>query len=76
MRHKGLRVYSADFKDMFTNLSHSVMFNRTKGLLIICFKDDNKSYIAISGYKVFYTDNTDIAKKFRFIISQTYNNML
>ena len=61
-----LRIYTADFTDMFTNLEHDLIVKKMQQLLNVCFKNANRSFIATNGYHVFYTDGKEFKNNYRY----------
>lgn len=54
----GLRLFSADFTNIFTNLAHNVILSNILGKLILYFKNASKKCLAFYEYnKTYYTDN-------------------
>ena len=63
IKMNNLKLFSADFTNMFTNLPHKIIIKNINKLLNICFKNADKKYIACSGHKnIYYTNDTKYPK--------------
>lgn len=63
IRNRNIKLYSADFTDMFTNIPHNIIISKMKDLITLCFKNSGKRFVATNGIKTFYTEN--IIDKYR-----------
>ena len=64
--YDNVKIYSADFTDMFTNLEHNLIIRNMQQLMNICFKNADKAFVASNGYHVFYTDGDTNKGSYRY----------